>query len=114
MIAHGANNVYENGRNILENRSDTQGPVRQGYQSISKWLGGEEAEGNIAYGVMDLGLSAYGVGRLMLKPDAWRLFRYIRTDYVRAYESSRKLGLSLEAISDATTATSIYQESKKP
>ncbi|MFS2161872.1 DUF4225 domain-containing protein [Pseudomonas sp. Pseusp122] len=114
MIAHGANNVYENGRNILENRSDTQGPVRQGYQSISKWLGGEEAEGNIAYGVMDLGLSAYGVGRLMLKPDAWRLFRYIRTDYVRAYEDSTKLTLSFGAASDMATLNSIHQEAKKP
>ncbi|WP_122588934.1 DUF4225 domain-containing protein, partial [Pseudomonas viridiflava] len=28
LMAHGANNIYENGRNLIEDRSDTQGPTR--------------------------------------------------------------------------------------
>ena len=38
-------------------------------------MGGGAFEGDMAYGAVDLGLSAYGVGRMVLKPDAWRLFR---------------------------------------
>lgn len=40
MMAHGSNNLYENGRNLLENRSDTQGPVRKVYQEGAKLIGG--------------------------------------------------------------------------
>lgn len=113
LMAHGANNAYENGRNLMENRSDTQGPLRKGYQKAAKIMGGSEFGGDMAYGAVDLGLSAYGVSRLVLKPDSWRLFRYVRTDYVRMYERSSKAALSFEVISNASTAGSMYLEVEK-
>lgn len=112
LMLHGANNTYENGRNLWGKRSDTQGPVRKSYQEVAKAMGAGEFEGNMAYGAIDLGLSAYGVGRMVLKPDAWRLFRYVRTDYVRGYENASKGALTLEAISDTATMNSMYQETK--
>lgn len=112
LMAHGANNAYENGRNLWEGRSDIQGPVRKGYQEAAKMMGGGAFEGDMAYGSVDLGLSAYGVGRLILKPDAWRLFRYVRTDYVRGYENSSKAALTFEVVSDTATANSMYLEAK--
>ncbi|MBP5946895.1 MULTISPECIES: DUF4225 domain-containing protein [unclassified Pseudomonas] len=54
-------------------------------------IGGGPSEGNTARGTVDLGLFVYGAGRLILKPDAWRLFRYVRADYVRVYEDSNKI-----------------------
>lgn len=112
MMVHGANNMYENGCNLLENRSDTQGPVRKVYQEGAKLFGGGAFEGNMVYGAADLGLSAYGVGRMVLKPDAWRLFRYIRTDYVRAYKATSNSALSFEVLSDGITINSMHQEAK--
>ncbi|VVQ21559.1 DUF4225 domain-containing protein [Pseudomonas fluorescens] len=112
LMAHGANNAYENGRNLWEGRSDIQGPVRKGYQEAAKMMGGGVFEGDMAYGSLDLGLSAYGVGRLILKPDAWRLFRYVRTDYVRGYENSSKAALTFEVVSDTATISSMYLEAK--
>ena len=112
LMAHGANNAYENGRNLWEGCSDIQGPVRKGYQEAAKMMGGGAFEGDMAYGSVDLGLSAYGVGRLILKPDAWRLFRYVRTDYVRGYENSTKAALTLEVVSDTATVSSMYLEAK--
>lgn len=112
LMAHGANNAYENGRNLWEGRSDIQGPVRRGYLEAAKMVGGGAFEGDMAYGSVDLGLSAYGVGRLILKPDAWRLFRYVRSDYVRGYENSSKAALTFEIISDAATANSMHLETK--
>lgn len=112
LMLHGANNVYENGRNLWEDRSDTQGPVRKGYQEAAELIGAGEFEGNMAYGVVDLGLSVYGVAGQVLKPDAWRLFRYIRADYIRGYEKASKSALSLEALSDAITINSMYEENK--
>lgn len=113
LMAHGANNTYENGRNLWEGRSDIQGPVRKGYQEAAKVVGGGAFEGNMAYGTVDLGLSVYGLGRLVLKPDAWRLFRYVRTDYVRGYENSSNLALVLGAFSDASTIGLMYKEAEK-
>lgn len=110
LMAHGANNTYENGRNLWEGRSDIQGPVRKGYQEAAKVVGRGAFEGNMAYGAVDLGLSVYGLGRLVLKPDAWRLFRYVRTDYVRGYENSNKASLVIEVFSDASTIDSMYKE----
>ncbi|MBI6709240.1 DUF4225 domain-containing protein [Pseudomonas syringae] len=46
-----------------------KGPVREAYQGAAKFMGAAEAEGNIAYGVADLGLSAFGLARTVLKPD---------------------------------------------
>ena len=108
LMAHGSNNIYENGRNLLENRSDTQGPVRKAYQGLL----GNTLEGDMAYGAVDLGLSAYGVSRMVLKPDTWRLFRYINTDYIRAYKTMGTRALVFEGISDSVTGRSMYLEYK--
>ena len=66
-MAHGANNVYENGRNFLEDRTDIEGPVRKGYQEASKLIGGGTYEGNMAYGAVDLATSAVGIFRKVVK-----------------------------------------------
>ena len=112
LMLHGANNTYENGRNLWEKRSNIQGPIRKGYQAVAKRVGAGEFEGNMAYGAVDVGLSAYGVGRRVLTPDAWRLFRYVRTDYVRGYQGAGKGALTLEAISNTATMNAVYQEAK--
>lgn len=113
LIAHGSSNIYENGRNFIEGRSDTQGPVRQAYHAASSAMGGGEREANLAYGAIDLSISAYGLGRMMLKPDSWRLFRYIRSDYVRAYSKLGKGALTLEALSNGLTMNALRQEFEK-
>ena len=113
MMAHGANNIYENGRNLLEDRTDTEGPVRKSYQAIAKSVGYEEREGNLAYGATDLGLSAYALSRYILKPDAWRLFRYVRTDYVRSYKGMGASSMGFEVYTDFQTGRQVYQETAK-
>jgi len=113
MMAHGANNVYENGRNLLERRTDTEGPTRKFYQVIAKGFGKSEREGNIAYGTADIATSVYGLFRHTLKPDAWRLFRYIKTDYVRAYSNMGPSSLTLEAHTNFQTVKQIQQEIEK-
>ena len=113
MMAHGANNVYENARNLLTDRTNTEGPVRKGYQAVAKALGCGEREGNIAYGAIDLGLSAYALGRYILKPDAWRLFRYVKTDYVRSYKGMGAGAMGFEIYSDFQTGKQVYQEAEK-
>lgn len=110
LMLHGTNNMYENGRDLLERRSGTQGPVRRFYHSMAELRNGGELEGNMAYGAMDLTLSIYSVSRMVLKPDAWRLFRYVKTDYVRAYKTTGQNALIFEGISNSLTGRSMYME----
>jgi len=110
LILHGANNIYENGRNIVERRSDTTGPVRRGYQKIAEFSGRTAAHGNVGYGLVDIGLSAFGVSRMVLKTGTWRLFRYIEADRIRAYREMGKGAIMFEVGIDMLTGEQILVE----
>ncbi|MDF0730746.1 DUF4225 domain-containing protein [Pseudomonas entomophila] len=96
LILHGVNNVYENGRNLISRGNDTVGLVRRGYQKLAEITGGRASHGNVAYGVTDIGLSAFGLARMVLKPGSWRLFRYIEADKARAYREMSKGAIMFE------------------
>lgn len=95
LMAHGANNIYENGRNLYEGENTAVGPVKRVYQQAARSMGYEDRQGRQAYHMGDLALSGYGAMRLVLKADAWRLFRYMRADKERAYQQMSKRGLML-------------------
>lgn len=113
IMAHGTNNVYENGRNLYEGQNDTEGPVRKGYQAAARVLGYTPREGNMAYFTGDLAMSGVGMMRKVLKPDAWRLFRYIDADKHRAIMQMSKPALLMEIQVDAQTGYQLYEEYKK-
>lgn len=113
MVGHGLNNVYENGNNLLEGRSDTEGWGRIPYQTVSEYISGDKTGGNIAYGTVDIGLSLFGAYRLTLKKDAWRLFRYVDADYVRAYKNSSTTALGVDALGGTVTTKGMLDEWRK-
>ena len=109
LMLQGGNNIYENGRNLLSGRSDTQGPIRKVYHSVAKAVGGTERESNIAYGVVDLAGSVYGAGRWVLKPDSWRLFRHIRSDYLYGFQRNTVGGAAIGRASDVNTLQTLFE-----
>lgn len=113
MIAHGANNAYENLSNLVRRRTDTVGPLRNAYQSTAIAAGGSAREGNIAYGVVDVVLSIYGLARLVKKDGAWKLFHTIRPDYTRAYKLMNKHALLLEFGISSWTTKQVIDEFEK-
>jgi Protein of unknown function (DUF4225) len=113
ITAHGVNNVIENGINLWTGRSDTVGPTRKTYQNVAKATGRSEFEGNMAYAGMDIGLSVWGLYKLTLKPDSWRLFRYIDADYIRAYRITPAWILGIDGAADTTTAFGAWDEWRK-
>jgi len=112
VAAQGANNVYENGNNILEGRSDTEGLMRDGYQAASRYFGGSDYEGNMAYGTADLIMSGWGYLRLVPKKDAWRLHHYFRADKQIAFKQTRKKILVIDTGADLGTMHSMGSEWK--
>ena len=113
MVAHGVNNMYENGANLVTGRSDTVGLLKKAYEGIAVAVGGTERHGRVAYGATDAALSFYGLGRLVPKPGAWQLFRSIRADYVRAYTLMSGPALLFELGMSGWTIIVTLEEAKK-
>lgn len=108
LIAHGANNMYENGYYLLY-QEDVSGYTKNTYRSVASRLGYSNNNADIVYNVVDLGLSGFGLGRQVLKPDATKLFRYISTDYTRGWKLMSMPELMLEGATDYSTTSSIYK-----
>lgn len=113
MIAHGTNNMYENGANLWEGGSDIVGPVRTLYQKVSVAVGGTESQGSMAYWLADLGLAGYGVLRPVVRPDAWKLFHRIPADHVPAYKLMGNGARIFEAYIAWLTYSQIAEEAEK-
>ncbi|MCQ3029987.1 DUF4225 domain-containing protein [Pseudomonas syringae] len=108
MIAHGMNNIHENTVNLWEGRSDTVGATRMVYRKVSEGKGYGKTAGDVTYGVIDIGTSLFGAFRNTLKPDAWKLFNYIDTDYASAYRFTSKWVLGFDAASGIYTSKGIH------
>lgn len=113
MLAHGANNIYENGVNLYNGQSDAEGIVRKGYQAAAEFAGGDKSTGNIAYASVDLSLSAYALMKLSVKPGAWRLFRHIPNDRARSFRLMSRWALGTEVWADIISIHQIIEESQK-
>ncbi|MGF1690840.1 DUF4225 domain-containing protein [Photobacterium kagoshimensis] len=113
LLAHGVNNVYENSVG-----GDEEGIVRKGYRRASKLLGYGNREADITYGVVDLGLSGYGlINTLKVVPNAsvsnvkkFKLFRYSSYDYIKGYRTMSKPALMTEISADTVTVKNLYEK----
>lgn len=107
LISHGTNNMYENGYYLLF-REKTNGYLRGGYRSLSKKLGYGNYEADMAYNFVDLTLSAGSMANPTLKPGAFKLFRYIDTDFITTWKLMTPSALFTEGFLDTVTIYSTY------
>lgn len=109
LVAHGANSVQESALNLYHGVDDSQGFMKNAYIAGAGFLGFDQKTGELAYSIMDLGLSAYGMGRLIVKPESWRLFRHLPTDYVRGIKEMSRFDLGVEVYNDSMTIKSLLE-----
>ncbi|BCG08269.1 DUF4225 domain-containing protein [Buttiauxella agrestis] len=109
LIAHGTNNMYENGYYLLY-RKEKVGYVKQVYQIVAKEAGFTEKQGENAFAVVDLGLSVNGLLTKVNKPEAWRLFRYMNQDKIYAFKKMTPSELTIEISSDSATIAGLEKE----
>lgn len=112
LILQGSNNVYENGNYILF-REEKNGIVRDAYHYAANSLGYSEDTADIVYGSVDIALSGYGLASNTVRPNAWRLYRHIESDFVRGWKQMGTLPLFYETASNALTGFSMYKSYKK-
>lgn len=97
LAAHGVSNVYEG-------VTGTSSLLRDGYQAV---LG---SVGNIAYSLVNIGTSVYGLTRSVVKPGTWKLFRNISSDYIPASKTMTGTELITEGaglINDGLSAAGV-------
>lgn len=108
LVLHGYNSVLESYNNIRTGRNDSTAQIKQAYIYIAKFLGFKEEAGRMAYSAVDLSLSAYGLGRMVLKPDAWCLFHHIPSDYIRNLKAMGAPTLTIEGVGDILSIKAGY------
>ncbi|EHA2493312.1 DUF4225 domain-containing protein [Salmonella enterica] len=84
LISHGVNNMYENGYYLLY-QEYVSGYTKDAYRYAANKLGYDNNDADFVYNMVDLGLSGYGLGKQVLKPDAWKLYQYIRYCVIFTY-----------------------------
>ena len=101
LVLHGFNGMQENVENLIYGTDDAEGFLKESYIKTAKFMGFSGQTGEVAYSSMDLALSAYGLWRMSLKPDTWRLFRNINQDYVRSFKLITKTELTIELYNES-------------
>ncbi|WP_235319644.1 DUF4225 domain-containing protein [Pectobacterium fontis] len=112
LMAHGFNNVIENGYYLLYRESYT-GPVRFVYRQIGSQLGLPNNNSDIIYTFVDIGLSINGLLGYRLTEDAQRLYRFINADLLwgmkeMGIKTMKNGELYFEILSDINTAAGQY------
>ncbi|AJJ64773.1 DUF4225 domain-containing protein [Yersinia aldovae] len=109
LVLHGLENASENIHYLLFREESSYIPLRDAYRYAAVKLGGTERDGDIAYSTVDLTLSGVTLFRSVLKPDAWKLFHYIREDYIIGWKTLGVAGITSEFVGNSATGFSIYQ-----
>ncbi|RRZ86998.1 DUF4225 domain-containing protein [Erwinia sp. 198] len=113
LVLHGFNGFQESVENLVYGKTDSVGLLKQGYVATAEFLGFDQRVGQLAYSSMDLALSLYGILRLVQKPEAWRLYYYLNTDYVRGIKEMSRKELFIEVYNDASAIKSISDTYKE-
>ncbi len=124
MMAHGANNLFENSYNIAGNidqnwnrrytgeYGDSSGFVRKGYRIAAKRMRLPERDADAAFAAVDLATSAYGLTNTAKTVHKWTnapdskqlmLFRYSSLDYSKGWKTMSASGLFGETIGNINT-----------
>ncbi|CAI0690673.1 DUF4225 domain-containing protein [Serratia fonticola] len=109
LVLHGLENMWENGYFLALRSEPTDMPLREAYRQAAKLLGGDGRDGDIAYSIGDLALSAGSMFKAELVPNAWKLFYYIREDYIISWKTMGAAGIGSEIVGDSAVGFSLYQ-----
>ncbi|WP_226569291.1 DUF4225 domain-containing protein [Mangrovibacter yixingensis] len=109
-IIQGANNIYENGYYIIFMKNTT-GTVRDVYHYVANKLGVSNDAADQIYGVVDIALTTGNYTKLTLlaREKSWRLFRHVRSDFIRGWQGIGAVGFSIDALGVVGTGYQIYQ-----
>lgn len=116
MVAHGTNNIVENGYYLLYRESYT-GPLRFVYEGVGSLFGISKKDSDVIYTFVDIGLSVNSLLGFKLEEDVARLYRYVNADLLwgmkqMGYKYMSVDELIVEFIGDSNTVSGQYRAYK--
>ena len=117
LVAHGANGIEEGVRGIIAGDSNQSGFLKDTYKAGARELGFDEGVGELAYNLIDLGVSVHGKLKLIPKLNEYgnpirKLFYYGRKDLEMAYKQMSSKLLGAEILMDANSLSNIVDKVK--
>ncbi|AIR85246.1 DUF4225 domain-containing protein [Pantoea rwandensis] len=106
LVANGAGSTIES-IDKLRGIPNPSNPVKEAYEDTAEFFGFDSRLGLLAYQVVDLTTSYYGIFKLTLKPESWRLFKFLPTDYYRKVQVMSKPALALKGAGAAVKGAGI-------
>jgi hypothetical protein len=109
-IIQGANNIYENGYYIIFMKNTT-GTVRDAYHYVANKLGVSNDAADQIYGLVDIALTTGNYTKLTLlaREKSWRLFRHVRTDFIRGWQEAGKLAMGVDVLGSIANLYQMYK-----
>lgn len=95
LVFHGTSNLLEN-IDKLVGAEHPRNIAQDAYMGVAQFLGFERKTGMLAYQSMNLATSMYGLFSPMLKPEAWRLYSWLSTDFYRKVSTLSRPALAIE------------------
>ncbi|WP_067702718.1 DUF4225 domain-containing protein [Erwinia sp. ErVv1] len=95
LVLNGAGSAIESTEKLL-GRANPTSFMRNAYEDVAEFMGFDKKLGFLAYQAIDFTTSYYGVLKLTLKPESWRLFNYLPSDYYRKVQAMSKPALILK------------------
>jgi len=115
LVLHGANGIEEGVRGIIAGDRNQSGFLKDAYKASARGLGFDEGVGELAYNLVDLGISVHGKLQLIPKLNEYgnpvrKLFYYGRKDLEMAYRQMSGKLLSAEIIGDILALSDIVKK----
>ena len=115
LVLHGSNGIEEGVRGIINGDSNQSGFLKDAYKASARGLGFDEDVGELAYNLVDLGVSVHGKLKLIPKLNEYgnpvrKLFYYGRKDLEMAYNQMSKILLAIEIAADAYALSDIVKK----
>ncbi|MFK8258616.1 DUF4225 domain-containing protein [Erwinia sp. AnSW2-5] len=107
VMASGASSTSESLLKLLGSDS-APNLLRDSYVGIAHFMGFDKKAGLTAYHSMEIITSAYGVFRMSVKPDSWRLYKFIPSDFYIQVGRMSKASLMLEVVVSGNNLRFIY------
>nr|WP_167518593.1 DUF4225 domain-containing protein [Kosakonia arachidis] len=95
LFLNGTSSVAE-GIQKLSGSDNPSNLMRDTYENSAQFLGFDRRVGLLAYQLVDLTTSYYGIFKFTLKPDVWRLYRYTTPDFYRKVSTMSRAALVIK------------------
>ncbi|WP_455811297.1 DUF4225 domain-containing protein [Pseudomonas graminis] len=92
----------------LYGKEDPTNFLKDAYVGVAKFMGFDQRVGLTTYHSMEIISSAYGVFKMSLKADAWRLYKFIPSDFYIQVGRMSKASLMLEVAVSGNNLRFIY------